>query len=105
MNEKGIEKKIDEVQDLVILTNPVLVPILFHEKKKQILEMLVQEELTLKMLSKKTSTNPGIIKRHLTDLLNNNLITISRIETNKYSVNMKFYRSIAKKFKIDIDWP
>jgi len=99
------QKEKYEQQEEIIISNPEVVPILFHEKKGSILKMLIDKEMTIIDIKNKTGMNPGTIKRHITDLLKHNLIFISREKINDYSILMKFYRARAKKFIIKITWP
>ena len=88
-----------------LIENPAVVPIIFHEKKSQLLKILLEKEMTIMDLKNETKMNPGTIKRHLDDLLKYNLIFISRSETNEYGMVMKYYRAVAKTYKISLSWP
>ena len=89
----------------VTLTDPCAVPIVFHEKKGQILKLLIEKEMTIIDLKHATGMNPGTVKRHLDDLLQHDLILIAKEQLSEYSIMMKFYRAVAKKFSFNIDWP
>ncbi|MHA2362682.1 MAG: winged helix-turn-helix domain-containing protein [Candidatus Hodarchaeales archaeon] len=96
------DEKIAKVKEI---TDPETVPILFHEKKEELLALLVQKEMNIIELKNETKINPGTIKRHLNDLIEKGLIRQSREEKNIYGVLMKFYRATAKQFIVSIKWP
>jgi len=95
-------RKIKEQQTI---TNPDAVSIVFHEKKGEILSHLVKKEMTIIDLKHATDMNPGTVKRHLTDLLDHDLVFISREQVNEFSIVMKYYRASAKTFEFNITWP
>ncbi|MHA1557049.1 MAG: winged helix-turn-helix domain-containing protein [Candidatus Heimdallarchaeota archaeon] len=103
--EKTEGKKIAFIQDEMLITDPDAVPILFHPKKEEILKLLIIREMTIIDLKHATGMNPGTVKRHLTDLLDNHLVFISREKVNEFSIVMKYYRASAKSFQINIIWP
>ena len=82
-----------------------ILPVLFHEKKQILLKILIDQEMNIIDLKNITGLNPGTIKRHLTDLLENELIRIVRTEINTFGVTMKFYRATARQFVVNIRWP
>ncbi len=104
-SEETEGKKIAFIQDEMQITNPDAVPILFHPKKEEILKLLISKEMTIIDLKHATGMNPGTVKRHLTDLLENHLVFISREKVNEFSIVMKYYRASAKTFQIRINWP
>lgn len=101
------KRKEDNLQprEEIALAEPCAVPIVFHEKKGQILKLLIKKEMTIIDLKHATGMNPGTIKRHLDDLLQYDLILISKEQLSEYSIMMKFYRAVAKKFVFNIEWP
>ena len=99
------KQKIQEIQDELIITDSSLVLIVLHDKKKLILEQLLEKEMTIQDLRQSIGLNPGTIKRHLDDLKKNNLVFESRIEKNDYNITMKYYRAVARSFKINIRIP
>lgn len=106
MNSTEIsDKKGSSIKNELLVTNPDTVSIVFHEKKGEILKLLIDQEMTIIDLKHATGMNPGTIKRHLTDLLNHNLIFISRERINEFSIVMKYYRALAKTFIFNIKWP
>ena len=110
MAKKNISNKKGKTTEESILpektiTSPEAVPILFHEKKKEILEELVKKEMTIIDIKNKIKMNPGTIKRHLEDLVSANLAIQTRTEKNIYGVNMKYYRATAREFVINLKWP
>ena len=100
---KSIEKQ--EIQDELIITDSSLVLIVLHDKKKLILEHLLEKDMTIQDLRQTIGLNPGTIKRHLDDLKLHNLVFESRIEKNDYNITMKYYRAVARSFKISIQIP
>ncbi len=101
----GLEKMDEKMQMEKTITDPDSVPILFHEKKQEILKLLIKNEMTIIDLKNALKMNPGTIKRHLNDLLEKGLVIQSRTETNKFGITMKYYRATAKSFVFDIRWP
>ncbi|MCE7743344.1 MAG: ArsR family transcriptional regulator [Candidatus Heimdallarchaeota archaeon] len=106
----GSEKdmKLDKnslIKDEIIVSNPSAVPVIFHEKKSQILKCLINKEMTIIDLKHKTGLNPGTIKRHIDDLLEVKLIYISREQLSEYGMVMKYYRAVSKSYKFLIEWP
>ena len=100
-NDETAFDELEKVKDEIIITDPSLIMIVIHEKKKQILKLLLENALTIQELKKATNLNPGTIKRHLDDLVKNKLVYVSDIQTNNYNIVMKFYRATAKKFIIN----
>ncbi len=101
--DKHKEEKLQPREEIT-LTDPCAVPIVFHEKKGQILKLLIEKEMTIIDLKHATGMNPGTVKRHLDDLLQYELIRISKERLSEYSIMMKFYRAVAKKFNFNITW-
>lgn len=99
------KNNITQIKEEIILTNPVAVSVVFHEKKSQILKLLIEKEMTIIDLKHATGLNPGTIKRHLDDLLKCNLISISKEQLSEYSIVMKYYRAVAMKYRFNIVWP
>lgn len=94
-----------DLHETLVITDPSVVPVLFHEKKQILLQLLIDKEMTIIDMKNITNMNPGTIKRHITDLVDSGLARQSRIETNIYSIKMKFYRATAKQFTISLKWP
>ncbi len=91
--------------DQKVITNPAVVPVLFHAEKQQILGMLIQSEYTIQELSIALKLNPGTVKRHITDLRENNLVVQTRTAVNEYGIKLKYYRATAKLFVVNLAWP
>jgi DNA-binding transcriptional ArsR family regulator len=89
----------------ITLSDPNVIPLLIHDKKKTILELLIIQEKTIMELSKQTNWNPGTIKRHLLDLLKGGLIRVSREELNRHNIRLIYYRAVAKHFIFQYEWP
>ena len=96
------DKKILEIMEI---SDPKVVHVLFHEQKQQILKLLIENELNLKEIRDLTKINPGTVKRHLEGLLEFNLIYQSKTEVNNYSITMKFYKARAKNYLVNLKWP
>ena len=99
------KQEIHEIKDELIITDSSLVLIVLHDKKKLILEHLLEKDMTIQDLRQTIGLNPGTIKRHLDDLKKHNLVFESRIEKNDYNITMKYYRAVARSFKISIQIP
>ena len=56
-------------------------------------------------LSNELKLNPGTVKRHLEELINDNLVQFSHMRKNKFNINMKYYRATALKYHFEWDWP
>ncbi len=105
-SEKDMEiDKGTSIKDEFLVTDPSAVPVMFHNKKNLILKLLIQNEMTIIDLKHKTGMNPGTIKRHLNDLLEFNLIYISREQISDYGIVMKYYIATAKRYKFEMSWP
>jgi hypothetical protein len=104
-NKDTKESDNPKIQEEITISNPLAIPILFHEKKGMILKLLIEKEMTIIDLKLETGLNPGTIKRHIDDLLQYDLVFISRTQISEQSVVMKFYRAKAKKYNFDIKWP
>lgn len=83
------------------------IPLLFHKKKKKILEVLMKEELHILGLKERTGMNPGTIRRHLDDLIEFDLVQRTRTTESEYGQKIKLYRATGVKFVVDIhfEWP
>ncbi len=104
VSQKDKRKEKLQPREEITLTDPCAVPIVFHEKKGQILKLLIKKEMTIIDLKHATGMNPGTIKRHLDDLLLYEIIHISKEQLSEYSIMMKYYRAVAKKFSFNITW-
>jgi DNA-binding transcriptional ArsR family regulator len=85
-------------------SDPEIVGIIFHEQRGLILKSLINNDKTIRELSQELNLNPGTVKRHITDLLNNQLIDISDIKKNDYGITMIYYRATAQNFQIELDF-
>lgn len=94
-----------QIAEVAIIDDPSAVPILFHEKKQMLLSLIIPEEKTIIDIKNITKMNPGTIKRHLDDLVKKKLAVQSRFFTNEFGIKMKYYRAVARKFLIQIEWP
>ena len=102
----SIEQSENTIKEEIQIQDPSVVSILFHDKKQEILRLLILEELTIIEISKKLGDlNPVTVKRHLTDLENAHLIYLSREERNEFGINMKIYRAVAKKYHVNLSFP
>ena len=92
-------------EEEIEITNPALIPLINHDKKRVILELLLNQEKTIMQLSTETGWNPGTIKRHIVDLVKGNLIKESRTSLNIHRIKLKFYRVVAKHYIFHYEWP
>ena len=99
------KKETSLIKEKFTISNPSAIPIIFHEKKGMILKLLIEKEMTIIDLKHETGLNPGTIKRHIDDLLQYDLVFISKTQISEQSVVMKFYRAKAKEFNFNIKWP
>ena len=88
-----------------IISDPSVVPVLFHKKKQFILNLLLEREFNIMELKQETNLNPGTIKRYLDDLVSKDLAFLTRKVQNEYGFFLKYYRATAKSFIIHIEWP
>ena len=94
-----------ELKAEMLVTNPQDIPTLLHEKKWEILQILINHEKTIRQLSAELDKNPGTIKRFIKDLVNRQFIEESRTFQNEYGITLKFYRAIARKYIIHLELP
>ncbi|XEO80199.1 hypothetical protein WKT22_05246 [Candidatus Lokiarchaeum ossiferum] len=94
-----------EIHEERIITDPTLVLTLLHEKKRMIVNLLLKNAMTIQELKNATKMNPGTIKRHLDDLMKNDLIFIAEERLNDYNIKMKFYQATARRFIINFTLP
>ena len=104
MTIKKSESETETPVDEMVFNNHEVVSSIFHEKKQLILEKLIEKEMTIYALKTELGMNPGEIKRHITDLLNNGLITLTKEKRNKRGMFLKYYRSKAKRFVVHLTW-
>ena len=91
------------IQQTLTVTDSELALTILHGKKKIILSLLLNKAMTIQEIKKETGLNPGTIKRHLLDLMASDLISIvDERRSEKYNINMKFYRAKAREIRIDI---
>ena len=69
------------------------------------LALLLESELNIMELKKKTKLNPGTIKRILDSLVSKDLAYLSRKVQNEYGFFLKYYRATAKSFVVHLEWP
>ncbi|UYP47211.1 hypothetical protein NEF87_003496 [Candidatus Lokiarchaeum ossiferum] len=94
-----------EPEDTLLITDPNIIPLINHEKKKVILDLLLHSEKTIMELSTATGWNPGTVKRHLTDLVEGTLVVVAREEFNQKKILLKYYRTTAFHFVFHFEWP
>ena len=101
-----IQIKQSAIKDEKIISDPSTIAILFHEKKQEILKLLIEKDLNIREMENQTKLNPGTIKRHLDDLLEKKLVFQSQTFKNEYGFTLKYYRAVATKFIFKIKpWP
>lgn len=97
--------KVSKIKDIEIIRDPSAVSSLFHDKKQEILKLLVEKDLNIRDIQNETGLNPGNIKRYLDDLLEKKLVVQSQTIKNEYGFIMKYYRAVSKKFIVNLEWP
>ena len=85
-------------------TQPDVVPSLFHEKRQEILSILIDKEMTVYELKNTLNMNPGVVKRHIDNLLQHGLIKQTHQEQNRMGMTLKYYRAVATKFIVKLEW-
>lgn len=103
-DSKILSKKDLPLEEMVI-SDPNVVPILYHPEKQQILQILMKHEKTLRELSDELQMNPGTVKRHLNDLEDRNLIYLSNSIQNSYGIWQKYYQTTARRFVVHLEFP
>ena len=93
------------IEEERVISDPSAVSVLFHDKKQEILKLLINSDLNIREIENKTGLNPGTIKRHLDDLLEKDLVFQSQTIKNEYGFTLKYYRATAKNFKVELKWP
>ncbi|MFW9905654.1 MAG: hypothetical protein ACFFFH_15075 [Candidatus Thorarchaeota archaeon] len=88
-----------------VISDPSVVPVLFHKQKQLVLNLLLEKEFNIMELKEETKLNPGTIKRYLDDLVSKKLVKLTRKVQNEYGFFLKYYRATAKSFIIHIEWP
>ncbi len=94
-----------EIPKTKVISDPSVVPVLFHKKNQIILNLLLEKEFNIMELKQETNLNPGTIKRYLDDLVSKGLAFLSRTVQNEYGFFLKYYRATAQSFVIHIEWP
>ncbi len=108
MNKKKPSLQIDFKKEILLekkISDPDVVSVLFHEKKQVILRALMYEEKNIMDLRRELKMNPGTIKRHLDDLRAKKLVAEPRVVINKYGIKEKYYRAMARRFIVHLEWP
>ncbi|WP_457557142.1 ArsR family transcriptional regulator [Candidatus Harpocratesius sp.] len=89
----------------IIFNDLEIVGQLNHKKKNNLLNLIRLEPKTIMELSRKTELNPGTVKRHLSDLIEAQLVTIAKEEFNNRRILLKYYITVAKKMVFHYEWP
>ena len=88
-----------------IIQDPGIIKIFDHDRMKEILNLVYENDLTIMEISEKMDINPGSIKRYIDKLVAAKLIMPSKIEMNKYHIKLKYYRISALNFEFVWQWP
>ena len=105
-SNKNLDTHID-INETVNLDNPddPKMVILIHKQKREVLKVLIEQELNIKEIENITKINPGTIKRHLDDLVENGLVLQTQTIKNEYGFVLKYYRAVVKKLIVNFEWP
>lgn len=101
---KPLELDLKDQQILNDVNDPKIA-IIIHKQKRMILLALIKEELNINQLKDLTNINPGTIKRHLDNLIENELVIQTQTIKNEYGFVLKYYRAVARKFVVNLEWP
>ncbi len=101
---KPFEFDLNENEVLNDIDDPKI-GIIIHKQKRLLLKALIENELNIKQLEDLTKINPGTIKRHLDDLIENKLVIQTQTIKNEYGFVLKYYRAVSKKFVVNLEWP
>lgn len=102
--DPNIKYEMDDFFKLNNVEDPKL-PIIVHKQKREVLKVLIENELNIKEIENITKINPGTIKRHLDDLVENGLIIQTQTVKNEYGFVLKYYRAVVKKLIVNFEWP
>ena len=100
--EKSEDSEESDIPKTRVISDPSVVPVLFHKQKQLILNLLLEKEFNIMELKQETNLNPGTIKRYLDDLISKKLVVLTRKVQNEYGFFLKYYRATAKSFIIHI---
>lgn len=105
-SNKDLTPNFEKQQELIFenLDDP-RVSVIIHKQKRDILKLLIDNELNIKEIQDLTKINPGTIKRHLDDLVLNNLVIQTQTIKNEFGFVLKYYRAVYKKFTFNVEWP
>jgi DNA-binding transcriptional ArsR family regulator len=90
----------EAVQDMLILSRPEDIRLIFNDKHNAILKMLMADELSISDISRMLNINPGSAHYHIKELERHGLVKQVRDEI-KGGVVKKYYRSTARRIILD----
>ncbi|MHA1991593.1 MAG: hypothetical protein ACW981_13335 [Candidatus Hodarchaeales archaeon] len=73
-------------------------------KKQELLAILTKNDIDILELKRVLNLNPKTSERHIDQLMNTNLIEMTKIETNKWGIRTEFYRTTAKRYIVKYSW-
>ena len=98
-----IEKDVEPMKDLEIISDPKTIKILFEPTRAAIVfKYLVQDSMTVKQLSDRLNKNPGTILHHIEKLKKAGLIVEERTEQTRTGIVQRYYRATAREFRLGI---
>ncbi len=103
--EISIEESAQSQVGVLEITHPAAISEFLHDKKTQLLEILIESEKTIRELSEEMDLNPGSVKRYLDSLLKNDLVFQTKITQNQWGIRLKYYLASAKKYTIKMTFP
>lgn len=87
-------KIVDDIDSAELLKDPI---------RRQILELLAEEEMTEAEISKKLEFSQASISHHMKELSRARLVEIVRTEAESHGIIQKFYRASARLIMVDYE--
>ncbi len=88
------------MQQAMVVRDVKVLKSLLSPIRSQILQLLINEELTVQQLANKLNTSAGSAYYHVKGLQDAGLVEETRTEMEK-NIMMRFYRAVAREFKVD----
>jgi len=105
-SQETILKKSDQNQlEQIKVEDSEVISEFLHKRKTQIMNLLLDDEKTIRELSEDMDLNPGSVKRYLDSLRKNGLVFQTKISQNRWGIRLKYYQTTAKKYIIKFIFP